>query len=305
MNTKTAELFEGLTARIVKVIEAGEAGKWNKPWTAMFAASGMPHNATTQKPYHGFNVLILWASALENGYETQEWATYKQWQEKGAQVRKGEHGEKLVKWGFTFKCSNGHKGQRPCSCDPSTQEKFAWASPFTVFNAAQVDGYTPETVEVPGGFDALAEADAFIEATGAAIVHRAGDRAYYTPGTDTITLPLREQFETPQGYYGTALHELTHWTGAEHRLSREKGLVFGDDRYAREELVAELGATFLAAHLGVEVEPHDEHAAYLASWLRNLKGDAMYLYRAARDASKASEFLIETVEANQAASEAA
>lgn len=297
MNTKTRELFEGLTKRIVEVIEAGEAGKWTKPWTAMFAASGMPHNVTTEKSYRGFNVLILWARGLESGYQTQEWATYKQWQAKGAQVRKGEKGEKLVKWGFTYKCQAGHKGQAPCQCDPSTQERFGWASSFTVFNAAQVDGYEPRKNEdLPGGFDPMDEVEAFIQATGASIVHVAGDRAFYTPSTDTITLPLREQFETPQGYYGTALHELTHWTGAEHRLGREKGRVFGDDRYAREELVAELGATFLAAHFGVEVEPHGEHVAYLASWLRSFKDDPMALYRAARDASQAAEWLLEKAE---------
>jgi antirestriction protein ArdC len=138
----------------------------------------------------------------------------------------------------------------------------------------------------------LANVEAFIEATGASITHKLSNEAFFSPVTDSITLPLREQFDTVQGYYGTTLHELTHWAGGAPRLDREKGRIFGDNAYAAEELVAELGATFLAAHFGIEVEPHPEHTNYLASWLKALKSDSKALYRAAKAAQDSTTFLL-------------
>ena len=295
--TKTDELFETITARIVEAIETNNAGNWSKPWTTMLAETGIPTNATTKKRYQGMNALIGMVEQAVNGYQSGLWATYRQWASKDAQVRKGEKGVKMVKWGVTYRCSAcDYKGQRPCSKSKQhVNDKNIWASSFTVFNADQVDGFEvpkPKTdgLTEPERMEAVED---FITATGADIVHVAGDRAFYMPSTDRITLPLREQFETPQGFYGTALHELGHWTGAEHRLNRESGKVFGDSRYAWEELVAELTSTFLAAHFGIEVEPHGEHAAYLASWLRTIKGEPRALYRAAKQAQAAMTFLLD------------
>jgi antirestriction protein ArdC len=294
MNAKTTELFETITASIVKTIETGNAGKWTKPWTQVLAAAGSPVNASTKKHYQGMNVLIAMVEAAVNGYASGYWATYKQWEGLGAQVRKGEKGTKLIKWGFTYKCQDcKHKGMKPCESHLlNRQERFGWASTFTVFNADQVDGWAiPEAVALTE-VERLENVEAFIQATGATIVHQWGDSAHFTPALDTITLPMPEQFATQQGYYGTALHELSHWAGGPSRLARETGSRFGDDKYAAEELVAELGATFLAAHFGIEAEPHMEHAAYLGSWLRALKADAMALYRAAKLASEATEYLL-------------
>ena len=297
MTTKTDELFETITGRIIEAIETGNHGKWEKPWTTMLAQTGLPTNATTNKPYNGMNALIGLVEQAVNAYESGLWATYRQWASKGAQVRKGEKGTKMVKWGVTYRCSAcDHKGQRPCSKSKQhVNDKHVWASSFTVFNADQVDGFEVPKADTDGMTEPerMEAVEAFIAATGANIKHVAGDRAFYTPSADAITLPLREQFETPQGYYGTALHELTHWTGADHRLDRESGRIFGDSRYAWEELVAELGATFLAAHFGIEVEPHDEHAAYLGSWLRTLKDEPRALYRAAKLAQEAVTFLLD------------
>ena len=292
--SKTDDLFEKITSRIVEAIETGNAGQWDKPWTSVLAEGGLPMNATTGKAYQGMNAFIGMMEQAINGYTSGHWATYKQWQTKDAQVRRGEKGTTMVKWGVTYTCGAcKSKGPKPCATKGHASDKHVWASSFTVFNADQVDGYDAPAPKMPSAApERLAEVEEFIAATGATIRHLAGDRAYYTPATDIITLPMREQFATAQGYYGTALHELTHWTGAEHRLARANGKVFGDDRYAWEELVAELGATFLAAHLGVEVEPHGEHAAYLASWLRVFKDDPRALYRAAKQAQEAFAYLL-------------
>lgn len=291
--SKTDALFETLTAKIVEAIETGNHGKWTKPWTTIVGAAGLGHNAITGRAYQGMNQLVLMFETAIKGYGHNQWATYKQWQSIDAQVRKGEKSTTLVKWGTTYRCDAcNHKGRNRCSVPDHLNRRHMWASAFNVFNAAQVDGYVPEMPDLPDAPDTVERIENFIEATGADIVHAAQDRAYFTPSADRIVLPLREQFETTAGYYGTALHELTHWTGHESRLNRESGIVFGDSKYAFEELVAELGATFLAAHFGTELEPHMEHTSYLASWLKGLKEDSRALYRASKLAQEAATFLL-------------
>lgn len=301
--TKTDEMFARITDRIVDAIAEGQAGKWQKPWTAILGGTGLHSNASTKRAYLGMNQLVLMAVAATEGYAVPVWATYKQFKALGGQVRKGEKGVELVKWGRSYTCDDcGAKGQTPCQAEGHTSSVRMWASSFYVFNVAQQDGFVWETgLEGKTAPERMADAEAFVAATGADIVHVAQDKAYYTPATDRITLPLREQFQTTQGYYGTLFHELTHWTGHASRLDRKGGVRFGDDRYAAEELVAELGATFLAAQFGVETDPHPEHVAYLASWLSALKSDPRTLYRAARDAQAAVEFLNEVAQANAGA----
>lgn len=291
--SKTDELFEALTARIIEAIETDNAGTWTKPWTTVLAGTGVTTNVTTKNAYRGMNALIGMFEVAINDYQSNLWATYRQWQGIDAQVRKGEKGTKMVKWGVTYRCSTcNKKGRTPCGNKEHANERHLWATSFTVFNADQVDGYElPEPKDLGEAPETVGLIEGFIKATGASITHKLGDRAYFSPVKDEITLPAREQFETPQGYYGTALHELTHWTGHEDRLDREVRNVFGDAKYAAEELVAELGATFLAASFGVEVEPHPEHAAYLASWVRAMKDTPKALYRAAKLAQEATEFL--------------
>ena len=291
--TKTDDLFEAITARIIEAIETDNHGKWNKPWTTVLAGSGVATNAVTKNAYRGMNALVGMFEVAINDYRTNLWGTYRQWQSVDAQVRKGEKGTKMVKWGITYRCSHcNHKGRSSCPVKEHTNDRNIWASGFTVFNADQVDGYdVPEPKDLGDGPEIVEAIEEFIEATGADIRHKLSDRAYYSPAEDRITLPAREQFETVQGYYGTKLHKLTHWTGGKARLDREVGNVFGDAKYAAEELVAELGATFLAASFGVEVEPHPEHAAYLASWVRTMKDTPKALYRAAKLAQEAMEYL--------------
>jgi len=292
MASKTTEMFETITNRLIDLIENAEA-RWEKPWQTVLGAEGVPTNAVTQKPYQGINIVVLWSAALSAGYPSPLWATYKQWQTIGAQVRRGEKGTPGVKWGRSYACQEqgcGWKKMTPCPKPGHVSKVHLWATGFTLFNASQVDGYEVPVPDLGSAPERLAAVEDFITATGADIRHVAGNLAYYSPGSDYITVPLREQFETARGYYGTVLHELTHWTGHKDRLDRDQHNAFGSERYAGEELVAELGSVFLAAHFGIEAEPHVQHAAYLKDRLRVLRADPMNIYRAAKAASKAVEY---------------
>lgn len=301
--TRTQEIIEEMVDKIVANLN-GDSGEWEKPWTQVLGGQGVPTNATTQRPYRGFNVLMLWAVGYDAGYQHQLWATYKQWQSVGGQVRKGETGTHLVKWGVTFRCDlsghKPHKGPRHCPNGEHVNERHMWASTFTVFNIAQQDGYDLPEVELPETtVERLAHIEEMVQALGADIREQPSNRAFYDPRSDYIVVPDLAQFETQQGYYGTLLHELTHWTSHKSRLDRTTGAMFGDGAYASEELVAELGATYLASHFGVELEPHIQHVRYLGSWLKALKDDPMALYRAARDASAAAEYLLGNAQGTQ------
>jgi antirestriction protein ArdC len=209
--------------------------------------------------------------------------------ESGAQVRKGEKSSYVVFY-KEFAVTDDPTGPG----DETETRLFARATP--VFAAEQVEGYEHPVLVVPTPMEAVAHAGAFVAATGAVIAH-GGTRAYYRPSTDSIQLPPREAFvgtttSTPaESYYSTLLHELTHWTSHEQRCNRQLGKRFGDNAYAMEELVAELGAAFLCAELGITTEPRADHAQYPASWLDVLKADKRAIFTAASKASEAAGWL--------------
>jgi len=239
-------------------------------------------------------VVALWAEAALAPYGSGHWASYLQWQQLGAQVRKGEHGSTIV---FYRKIEPEDPPQLFADEESGPARRFV-AKAFRVFNAEQVDGWKPPgRPDIPFGVEALSKVDEFIAATDATIRH-GGTMACYRRPEDRIDMPERGLFvgsptSTPtETYYSTLLHELVHWTGAPHRLDRNFGSRFGDGAYAAEELVAEIGAAFLCADLNVSNEPRQDHAAYLSIWLQILKKDAMAIFKAARLASQASEHLI-------------
>ena len=261
------------------------------------------HQRGATKRYRGINNLVLAVTQGDEGYDSPLWATYKQWASLDAQVQKGEHATMGIKWGFTYSCEKcDHRGPAPCDKHRNQEDwsRFGWASPFLVFNAGQTDyeyeGYEPGELSDDAR---RADVDAWIDSLGADITHKRSNRAYYTPSKDAITLPNFDQFDTIEGYYGTKLHELTHWTGHESRLDRDSGQHFGDGAYASEELVAELGSAFASAHLGIATEPHINHAAYLGSWLSTLRTEPKVLYTSARDAQAALDFLITKAEGKE------
>jgi antirestriction protein ArdC len=281
------DVYRAVTDKIVLAIEAG-AGEFQLPWHRSGPAIARPSNAETGKAYRGVNVVALWAEATLAGYPSGHWASYQQWQSVGAQVRRGEAGSTIV---FFREIER----DEPAEADEEGARRFV-ARAFRVFNAAQVDGWAePERVS-PEPAAVIEAAEAFVLASGANVRHE-GQSAFYRPGDDLIVLPERRRFcgtltSTPaESYYATLLHELTHWTGAKHRLDREFGKRFGDHAYAIEELVAELGAAFLCADLGIANEPRPDHAAYLSRWLQILKQDARAIFTAARLASQAGDFL--------------
>lgn len=285
-----ADVYQEVTNKIIDLMET-HGTNWCKPWESNGLASGLPFSVTSRSAYSGINVVLLWAA----GYASSEWGTFKAWQAKGAKVKKGEKGTPII---FFKQLSVKDK-------DTDQKKLIPMIKQFYVFNAEQVEGYEPEPIKTLEPLELLDNAEKFIKNTGATIHKVAGDSAYYRPSTDSITVPLPEQFKGEahsdrlHGYYGTVLHELTHWTGSKKRLDREKGIRYGDEKYANEELIAELGAAFLCAELGISSEPREDHAHYLNSWLKALKDDKKLIVKAASQARKACEFLKELQPAAQ------
>jgi antirestriction protein ArdC len=285
------DVYQTVTDRIVSMIERG-TGEWCMPWHASSigepgAPVVMPRNVTG-RAYRGVNVPLLWAAAEACGYASPIWATYKQWRERGAQVRRGEKSTLVIFWKpIEVANDDGDDG------DGDTETRLI-ARGYAVFNAAQVDGFDPPPFN--GGVgkrpepERIETAEAFFHNVGATVCH-GGNRAFYTSAGDYIQMPEFRQFVAPDRYYSTLAHEHVHWSGVAHRCAREFGKRFGDEAYAFEELVAELGAAFLCADLGLSNEPRPDHAAYIASWLRVLKNDKRAIFTAASKAQAAADYL--------------
>ena len=269
------DVHQAVTDSIIATLEAGEAGQWQCPWHRK--GGSLPVNAKTGRPYRGVNTLMLWCAEQANGYGDTRWATYKQWGELGAQVRKGERSTLVVFF-------------KELDAEGEDRSRFVARASYA-FNAGQVEG-APEAGEpMPASEWLLPEIfDGFVQRTGAQITH-GGDAAFYQPSEDRIVMPPRERFHTAQGYASTMAHELTHWSGAKGRLDRDLTGRFKTQAYAAEELVAELGSAFLMAEMGLEAEPHPTHASYLASWLKLLRSDPKAIFTAASAASRAAGYL--------------
>lgn len=281
------DVHQEITNRIIDALET--AGEVRLPWIRSRGGShARPLNIASGNRYNGINVLSLWIAALAADYPSPVWGTYRQWQEKGCQVRKGEKSSLVV----FYKSYAVEAGE-----DEPEERLVARAS--RVFNAAQVEGFEAVAEELPDAplFDPIARAEAFAAATGAAIAE-GGDRACYIPSEDRICMPDRRRFTgtattTPaEGYYSTLCHELVHWSGAPARLARDLSGRFGSEAYAMEELVAELGAAFLCADLAITPEPRADHAAYIRNWLTVLKSDRKAVFTAASKASRAAAWLL-------------
>lgn len=272
------DLYQAVTDKIVEQLENGVA-PWVKPWTNS-GFGGLPYNAATGKAYRGINVMMLYAPAAGEG-----WMTYKQASEVGAQVRKGEKGSMVV----FFKPLLIEDKNRPAGSEPGTKS-IPMLKYYTVFHTSQIDGlpekFLPKTVAQPTEKQRIEAAEQYLAQ---AKINHGGDRAYYSIDRDSITLPFQDQFKSVDDYYATALHELTHWTGHSSRTAREYGKRFGDQAYAREELVAEMGAAFLCAKTGITAQL--QHASYIQSWLKVLKNDKRAVLVAAGAAQRAVDFV--------------
>lgn len=282
------DIYEKVTGKIIADLEKGEL-TWIKPWSGCNMDGKiirpLRHNGV---PYSGINILMLWAAAVEAGFSSPFWMTYRQAQELGAQVRKGEKSSLVVYANTITRTEEGKDGTEE-------ERTIPFMKGYAVFNASQIDGLpdhyaaTPETIIDPQ--QRIAHADAFFAATGADIRH-GGNSAHYSGGADHVQMPMFEAFRSPEAYYATLAHELTHWTKHPKRLDREFGRKrWGDEGYAREELVAELGAAFLCADLSLTPEPGADHAAYIQNWLKVLKEDKRAIFSAASYAQRAADYL--------------
>jgi len=258
------------------------------PWHTSGRFAFSPINVVSKKPYRGINTVCLWAAAQSKGYCSGEWGTYQQWQDKGAQVRKGEKATLVVFWKFA-----NQSGESQSDGDtPASGSRLLFTRGYSVFNAAQVDGYTPKADAERPMVERIEQADAFFTAVGSDVRH-GGNQAFYSPAGDYVQMPPFQAFRDGLSYYSVLAHEHTHWTANAARCDRELGKRFGDSAYAAEELIAELGAAFTCAHLGLSTEPREDHAQYLQSWLRVLKADKRAIFTAASKAQQAADWLVQ------------
>lgn len=281
-------LYDEVTTRIIAELEAGRL-PWVQPWgTTGNAGPGLPRNALTARAYSGVNVLILWGAVIEHGWPSQSWLTFRQAQEAGGCVRKGEHGVTVV---YADRFTPEAEKER-ASRDGDEAKAVPFLKRFTVFNVAQCEGLRvglasdpaplPEREIVPVAEEVIAASDVDFRI--------GGTRAFYVPSQDFVQVPPQPVFFEQVNYYRTCLHELTHATGHAKRLGRNLTNPFGSKDYAREELIAEMGSAFLCAALGIA--PTVRHADYVGAWLEVLREDNRAIFRAASAAGRAAEWLL-------------
>ena len=231
--------------------------------------------------YTGVNVLLLWHAAQERGFARNEWMTFNQARDIGAKVRKGSKGTMCIVFSMIERAAkNDIKG------GSDGDDMVPMIKPFWLFNVADIDGLVERSDSFLDEFQSVEEGEFILKSSGAHIEH-GGNRAFYAQTADLIHLPQPQQFKRPADYCATALHELIHWTGHESRLSRNFSKRFGDEAYAFEELVAELGSAFVLAELNLVDHTIEDHARYMQSWLKVLKNDKTAIFTAAKHASAA------------------
>jgi len=289
------DIYTRITDQIIAELEKGVM-PWHCPWQAGHVAGPIsrPLRANGRR-YNGINILMLWATAMSRGYDAPIWMTYKQAAELGGQVRKGEKGSLVVYANSITRTEQDSKGQ-------DVEREIPFMKGYSVFNVEQIDGLPDHfTATHPPRLnpeERIENAESFFAATGAKIEH-GGNRAFYRPTDDFVQMPNFESFRDAGAYYATLAHECTHWTAHKSRLDRrfDGGKRFGGQAYAMEELVAEIGAAFLCADLELVPQIREDHAPYIASWLKALKDDKRAIFTAASHAQRAADYLTRLAEA--------
>jgi antirestriction protein ArdC len=289
-NTSRADIYARITDRIVADLETG-VRPWIKPWSGGNGTGRVSrprrHNG---EPYQGINVILLWSEAIARGYASPIWMTYRQAAELGGHVRKGESGTTVVYASKLTKTELDDSGQE-------VERGIPFLKSYTVFNVEQMDELPPQYHFLPepqiGPVERISHADTFFDSTGARVIY-GGASAFYAPATDHIQLPPFEFFRDAQSFVAIRAHETVHWTAPVHRVGRDLSRYHQDSsERSREELIAELGAAFLCADLGIvpELEPRPDHVSYLASWLKVLAHDKRFIFAAAAHAQRAVAYL--------------
>jgi antirestriction protein ArdC len=281
-------VYQVVTDRVIALLEQGTV-PWHKPW---HGGDQLPQNLVSRKPYRGVNVFLLHAMSYESPY----WVTFKQAQELGGNVRKGEHACPVVFWKWLDTDERDPKGNA---------KQVPMLRYYSVFNVAQCDGLKVPVIEDQGRQHSTIETAEKIVAgmPKRPEVRQGQSRAYYSPAGDYVGMPSPEAFDNGEAYYNVLFHELTHSTGHQSRLNR-KGVAgeegewsaFGSNSYSKEELVAEMGAAFLCGHAGIVERTLDNSASYVASWLQRLKDDVRLVVQAAAQAQKAADYILGEVE---------
>ncbi|MDD2324516.1 MAG: zincin-like metallopeptidase domain-containing protein [Alphaproteobacteria bacterium] len=293
--TNKFNIYSHVTDKIIADLEKG-VRPWQKPWNSAHTSGRIVrprrHNGL---PYNGVNILLLWSEAYDKGYQSPTWMTFRQAQEYGGHIRKGEKSCTVV-YASTFS-----KAETDETTGQDIEKDIPFLRGYRVFNAEQIEGLPERFTVQPEGSslskpERLDLVDQFIRNTGADLRH-GGDRAFYAEKADYIRMPRIEAFKDPESYYGTLTHELTHWTKHKSRLDRTFATdsnaprSFGDESYAKEELVAEIGSAFLCADLGITPDVREDHAAYIGHWLKALKDDRKLIFSAAAHAGRAADYL--------------
>ncbi len=288
MTAQRIDLYTRVTNEIVAQLEAGTR-PWLQPWQAAHAAGEVSRplrfNAV---PYRGINVVLLWLAAMQQRFTCPLWMTYRQAAELGGQVRRGEKGSLVIYTSSFTRREAGDDGEE-------LEYEVPFLKSYSVFNCEQIDGlparYYAKAELTHHPVQRIERAEGFFAHTGADIRH-GGGLAYYSPTADFVQMPPFESFRDAESYYATLAHEATHWTKHPSRLAREFGRQRrGDEGYSMEELVAEMGAAFLCADLGITPEVREDHAAYIASWLKVLRNDKRAVFAAAAHAQRAADYL--------------
>lgn len=290
------ELRQQISQQIYDALKSGDVPPWRRGWLNDPCA-GFPSNAHTKARYSGINPILLAISAFRKGYQSKFWGTYKQFQQLGANVQRGEKGTAIT----FFKLLTVNKNDKATGED--REEKIPLLRTYFVFNVEQTDGCDHLRVGQGDNHinigDRHDEAEALMDATGADIRY-GGNRAYFSPTTDHIQLPMRSQFPDMNEFYLTAMHELTHWSGAIHRLNRK------ELSYGFEELVAEIGAAYTCTEIGIPItENMTGVQSYLNGWLSSIKEDPSFIFKASSHASKAADYLLSFREVAEEAREPA
>lgn len=268
---------EEITEQIIKAIESGTA-PWQKPWDGR----ACPCNAISKRQYTGINTVVLTMRGIEiDGGHDPRWATFLQANNNGWKIKKGSKGTRVILW-------------KPIEDEESKEEKPRIIQRiFTVFHATQIEGIPAYEPPAMNEMEICEKAEQIITGSGAEI-HYGGDRACYYLEKDIIEIPEREGFYSTAGYYSTLLHELVHWTGHSSRMKREMSAYKHSEKYAREELVAEIGSMFISAATGIPQckDDFENNTSYINSWLREIDDKSNAIFKAVAEANKAADFLL-------------
>ncbi len=281
-------VYEVITARIVEMLEQGTV-PWRKPWKA---GATEPRNLVSGKAYRGVNVFLL----ASMGYASPYWLTYRQATERGGNIKKGSKGCPVVFWRWADRDNEEDEGTE------NKGRKAPILRYYTVFNIDQTEGIAAP-VETPRAFEPIEECERIVrEMPNPPRIEHQGTQAFYRPSTDTVVTPRPELFDSRELYYSVLFHELTHSTGHASRLAR-KGItdatMFGSHEYSREELLAEMGAAFLCGTAGIEAATLQDSTAYLANWIKVLKGDSRLAVTAAAQAQRAADLILGRQQASE------